>query len=119
MFGKSSPTLSLKVPEMSDPNLLVRLSAAAGVVEKMTGERPHAATISRWTTRGLQGVRLRTCYAGGIKRTTEAWIRAFFRDVTAAKAGERVDLPAEESPQSQSRDRAVRAAHAELEAAGM
>lgn len=94
---------------------MIRLSAAAGVVEDITGERPHAATLHRWATCGLQGVRLKTAYAGGIRRTTEAWIRTFFRDVTAAKAGERIAPPGTESSQAKSREQAVRTAHAEFE----
>lgn len=66
---------------------LVRLSIASGIVEKITGERPHTATLARWASRGLAGCRLRTAYAGGYRRTTENWIREFFDAVTVAKSG--------------------------------
>lgn len=71
-----------------DPIRMIRVSAAAHVVERITGERPHAATLHRWATRGLKGVKLRTAYAGGHRRTTEQWVREFFEAVTeSANAG--------------------------------
>ncbi|MCA9141125.1 MAG: hypothetical protein KDB00_30350 [Planctomycetales bacterium] len=43
--------------------------------------------MHRWASRGLKGVKLRTAYAGGHKRTTEEWLREFFDSVTAAAQG--------------------------------
>ncbi|MDV6031966.1 MAG: DUF1580 domain-containing protein [Phycisphaera sp. RhM] len=65
---------------------------AARIVEKITGERPHAATLHRWASCGRTGVKLRTAYAGGHRRTTEDWIREFFDAVTqaASRHGEHV-----------------------------
>ncbi|MEM6277071.1 MAG: DUF1580 domain-containing protein [Pseudomonadota bacterium] len=63
---------------------MVRLSAAACIVEKITGDRPHAATLHRWASRGLKGVKLKFVYAGGHRRTTEEWVREFFDAVTEA-----------------------------------
>ncbi|PHQ34322.1 DUF1580 domain-containing protein [Rhodopirellula bahusiensis] len=100
----------------SHPDRLLRLSGgAAQVVERRTGERPSAATMHRWTTRGLAGQKLRVQYAGGVKRTTEEWITQFFEAVTAAKLGD--EAPEESSParDPEARERAA----AELEAAGI
>ncbi len=75
---------------MNIPNSqqLVRLSAAVMNVEAITGETPHVTTLHRWATRGLAGVKLRTMYAGGYRRTSEEWIREFFEAVSAAKNGD-------------------------------
>ncbi|WP_164103542.1 DUF1580 domain-containing protein [Candidatus Laterigemmans baculatus] len=66
------------------PNHFLRAGEAARVVEQITGERPHSASIHRWASRGLRGVKLRTIYAMGARRTTEKWIREFFESVAAA-----------------------------------
>lgn len=63
---------------------LVRLSRAPKIVERITGERPHAGTIYRWASRGIRGKRLKTAYAGGHKRTSEVWIREFFDKLNTA-----------------------------------
>ncbi len=91
---------------------LVRLSRAAAIVEKFTGERPHVATIHRWATRGLAGCKLETAYAGGYRRTSETWICQFFRCVTAAKL-------ANTSPERSQTLNVVKAAKAELKKAGI
>ena len=90
-------------PKLRHPDRMVRLAGAAHIVEHLTGDRPHVATMHRWATRGLAGVKLRTAYAGGHRRTTEAWIREFFADVTRAKTGESGVLPP--SPERENRRR--------------
>ncbi len=93
---------------------MVRLSAAAPVVERIRGDRPSSATIYRWAQRGLKGVKLRTAFAGGHRRTTENWIREFFAAVTEA-----VDGTGIAPPKPVSRSQRVARAEAELEAAGI
>jgi len=101
------------------PDRMVRLGPAAAIVQEITGERPHKATLYRWASRGLRGVRLRTAFAGGHRRTTEAWVREFFDAVTAAADGNQAShLPGTES-RSDRRTRSVAAAARTLEAAGI
>lgn len=38
---------------------------------------PHLATLHRWTTRGVRGVRLKSVRAGHRVYTTEAWVQEF------------------------------------------
>lgn len=80
-------------PKLPHPDRMVRFAGACHIVENLTGERPHVATIHRWAGRGLAGVKLKTVYAGGYRRTTEQWIREFFAAVHEAKTGERASLP--------------------------
>lgn len=94
---------------------LIRLSGAAAVVERITGERPHIATLHRWAQRGLCGVKLRTAFAGGHRRTTEQWIREFFDAVTAAHDGKSSQQPEASRSASMSREQAA----AELAADGI
>lgn len=88
--GAARPRGSLrgeKQDQRPAPDLKIRMANAAGVVERITGERPSVATIYRWADKGLRGVRLQTAYAGGHLRTTERWIVDFFDEVTAAHDG--------------------------------
>jgi hypothetical protein len=78
----------MKLKAQNSPDLLVRLSATPPIIERITGERPHKSAIYRWAQRGLRGVRLRTAFAGGHRRTCETWIREFFDAVTVAADGE-------------------------------
>ncbi len=40
-------------------------------IEKATGYRPHPTTCTRWTRKGVRGVKLETVQVGGRPRTTE------------------------------------------------
>lgn len=62
------------------------LKNCAPIVERITGDRPSLGAIYRWRANGISGVKLRTMYAMGSHRTTEAWLREFFDDVATAKA---------------------------------
>ncbi|TWU39145.1 hypothetical protein Q31b_42300 [Novipirellula aureliae] len=95
-------------------DLRIRFSTAARQIPHITGESVHVSAIHRWATRGLAGVKLRTEYAGGHKRTTMRWIRQFFAEVTAAKTGEPVRADTKSSSQSRQEK-----ARKELEAAGI
>lgn len=94
---------------------MVRLSEAVAIVESITGDRPHVATIHRWAQRGLKGARLNTAFAGGHRRTTEEWIRQFFAEITKAVDGGQVSLSREERSRPSTQQRA----EAELDAAGI
>ena len=74
---------------MKEQAKLIRLVDAISEIEALTGERPHTATISRWAQRGLSGVRLKTVYALGCRRTTVEWLTAFFEEVQQARSSEK------------------------------
>jgi len=94
---------------------LVKLSRVPAIVEQITGDRPHIATIHRWHLRGCKGVKLQTAFAGGHRRTTETWIREFFNAVTAAANG----TTASQSEESFKQSAAYAKAEQELAAAGI
>lgn len=64
---------------------LLKISDVAKEVERLTGDRPHLATIHRWMSRGLCGVRLRSVFALGQRRVQPRWLDQFFVDVANAK----------------------------------
>jgi hypothetical protein len=67
----------------------MRLSAAAPIVEKITGEMPAKSSLYRWSRVGIRGIRLKCVYALGAQRTCEDWVREFFAAVAvAAELGE-------------------------------
>lgn len=53
------------------------LLPVANAVEKATGYRPHPTTCSRWTRKGVGGVRLKTVMLGGRPRTRISWVEEF------------------------------------------
>jgi len=99
---------------MQTTEQLVKLSRVPAIVEQITGDRPHIATIHRWHLRGCRGVKLQTAFAGGHRRTTEVWVREFFAAVTAAANG--TESGPKESPK---RSDAYAKAEQELAAAGI
>ncbi|QDV75376.1 DUF1580 domain-containing protein [Botrimarina mediterranea] len=75
--------------------------------------RPHVATLHRWRTRGVRGVRLRTCLIGGRRYTTREWLREFIEATTAEDAG------APRASDSPRRESEIAAAERCLKAAGI
>ena len=67
---------------------LVPIAKVPAMVENITGTRPNLSTCHRWRQRGIRGVRLKTQFVGGSRKTSELWLRQFFADVTAAADGE-------------------------------
>lgn len=61
----------------------ISLREVPAAVEAMTGVCPHRTTPYRWRRDGVRGVRLRTTYAVGTHRTTEAWLSEFFFAIAA------------------------------------
>lgn len=53
-------------------------------IEKAIGYRPHPTTCTRWTRKGVGGVRLETVVVGGRPRTTEKAVLEFVRLRTMA-----------------------------------
>ena len=99
----------IETPSSDDEHLTLAQAAAT-----LPG-RPHLSTLHRWRLRGVRGVRLRTCLVGGRRFTTPRWLREFCAASTAA--GD--ELIAPPSAPSRDRERAIRAAEAELDAAGI
>lgn len=97
-----------------DPNSLIRLSESVDVVGRIAGERFHIATIHRWASRGIFGVRLRTKQIGAHRKTCEAWINQFFDDVSVAAEAKRGVVDTVDRPDSR-----VTAAEARLKEAGI
>ena len=81
---------------------LVRLSRAARLVEQITGDGVSPATLYRWASRGLSGVRLRVLCTGGHMRTNEQWLRNFFEELSEVRQSN-------STPKKSRDDRRVRA----------
>ena len=71
----------------------VRLSTVPLIIQQRTGDKPHIATVYRWVNEGLRGVKLRTAFVGGHRRTTEAWLDEFFTAISAAHSDEAIRRP--------------------------
>lgn len=78
-FLPFSPQVFAMAPNTTGDALLPVSTA----IEKATGYRPHPTTCTRWTRKGVGGVKLRTVMVGGRPKTTESWVAEFIRERTA------------------------------------
>jgi hypothetical protein len=67
---------------------MIELLTLCEAVEAVTGRRPHLSTIIRWSTRGIQGVRLGTTILGGRRLTSVAAVEQFLRETNEARQGD-------------------------------
>lgn len=92
---------------------LLPFSVLAGKVPNRNGGRGiHVATVVRWSTKGVRGVRLESLMVGGTRYSSIEALERFFAATTAATAGNN-PLPRT----SAQRERAIAAAELELAAA--
>jgi hypothetical protein len=77
---------------------LLTLTAAA----KLLPSRPNVATLWRWRTAGVRGIKLETFLCGGRRMTSREALSRFFAATTAAADGEPIRS---ESPRQ--RERAI------------
>jgi hypothetical protein len=66
---------------------------------RLLPKRPNPATLWRWRTKGVRGVRLRTSMIGGRRYVTRAALREFNEAVTAAAERKSAE-PVEQAPES-------------------
>lgn len=85
----------------------ITLSQAVDLVPR----RPHVATVWRWATRGVRGIKLRTWLSGGTRVTTPAALEEFLQRLNA-------DLPADEGEAAADLARRAKEAGKALEAMG-
>ena len=67
-----------------DETTLTLLDAAKALPPLWNGKRVHVATLYRWMTYGVRGVRLESQYVGRTRVTSLEAIRRFSERVTAA-----------------------------------
>ena len=61
-------------------------------IEAAIGYRPHPTTCSRWTRKGVRGVKLATVMVGGRPRTTQAAVIAFIEARTDRTDSQAIDV---------------------------
>ena len=66
---------------------LMTLAAAARTLPGRTGRGLHAATVWRWSLRGVRGVCLETVMIGGIRYTSREALERFIAATTSAAKG--------------------------------
>lgn len=54
-------------------------------IDQVTGRRPNLSTAWRWSTTGIEGIRLETVVLGGKRLCTVEMVEAFIAATTAAK----------------------------------
>jgi hypothetical protein len=66
---------------------VMTLVEAAGWLERRFGRRPNAASVWRWATKGIKGVRLATISLGRFRYTTESALERFIAETSRLDAG--------------------------------
>lgn len=89
------PTLSPSPINLEADKLLTLAQAARLRLwpRRRMSKRPHLATLYRWTTRGVRGIRLATVDVGATRCTTEAACRQFIIDVSRVRTGHSASVP--------------------------
>jgi hypothetical protein len=96
--------------EQCDPKQLLTMRKAAELMPRLRRDRPvTAATVWRWATYGLRGIRLETIQVGGVRCTSRAAMQEFCEAVKAAREADAKYNGAAETPeQAQKRRPKVR-----------
>ena len=79
---------------------VMTLVEAAGWLERRFGRRPNAASIWRWATKGIKGVRLATIALGRFRYTTESALERFIAETSQATSGGDRDARGGKTPAS-------------------
>lgn len=66
---------------------VMTLTEAAGWLERRFGRRPSVASIWRWATKGIKGVRLATIALGRFRYTTDGALERFVAETSQLGAG--------------------------------
>jgi hypothetical protein len=65
-----------------------RFEPTGRVIERLTGRKPTAATIARFTRTGFNGCVLKTVRLGLRKLTRESWVIAWMHEISEKEASE-------------------------------
>jgi hypothetical protein len=66
---------------------VMTFAEAAGWLERRFGRRPNIASIWRWATKGIRGIRLATIALGRFRYTTESALERFIAETSQLDAG--------------------------------
>ena len=70
-----------------DEHVLSLTDASKRLPHRRSGRRPHVATLYRWASEGLRGVRLETMQVGGTTCTSIEALQRFFAELGKARRG--------------------------------
>jgi hypothetical protein len=59
-------------------------AAAARLPARRRGKPAHTATLHRWRSKGLRGIRLQALRVGGVWMTTDAALATFFAQLSGS-----------------------------------
>ncbi len=82
--GNGPRPLAVAMIQLAEEILTLR-HAAQRLPRRRSGRRPHPATLYRWATDGLRGVRLETIQVGGTTCTSIEALQRFFERLGKAE----------------------------------
>ena len=98
--------------DLTNEQVLSLTDAAKILPRRRAGKRPHVATLYRWASRGLRGVKLETIQVGGTLCTSREAVQRFCEQLSES------DATPSPTPSS-TRKRAMQAALTKLKSAGL
>jgi len=102
--------------DITKEELFTLAEAAKRIPRRRGGKKCNISTMYRWCTEGLHGIRLEAVKIGGTRCTSAEALSRFFQRLTEADEGLNGPSEADTDP---SREAAVAAAKAKLQAAGI
>lgn len=93
--------------DLKEESVLSLVEAAKKLPRRRAGKKPHVATLYRWASHGLKGIRLETIQVGGTLCTSLEALQRFF-DGLGAQSGVRT------LPTTPTREAEIRRADEEL-----
>ena len=71
---------------------VMTLAEAAGWLERRFGKRPNVASVWRWATRGVKGVKLATISLGRYRYTTASALEHFIAETSQVVVGRKAAI---------------------------
>jgi len=72
--------------DLRTETILTLAEAASRLPKRRAGKKPHVATLYRWASRGLRGVKLEMLQVGGTTCTSVEALQRFFDALTRARS---------------------------------
>ena len=80
--------------EIKDETIFSLTDAAKFLPHRRAGKKPHVATLYRWASHGLKGIRLETIQVGGTLCTSIEALQRFFERLAGPPSASAIATPA-------------------------
>ena len=79
--------------DLKEESVLSLVEAAKKLPRRRAGKKPHVATLYRWASHGLKGIRLETIQVGGTLCTSIEALQRFFERLSGPRSESAIVTP--------------------------